>query len=512
MATGKISGFPPRIRVLHVEQEASSISSMSILDTVLKSDQGAESLKDRLSQLEESPEENSEEIFELYNELDLLDDASVSQQKATSILVGLGFKKKDVSTKTTSELSGGWRMKVALACALFSKPDLLLLDEPTNHLDLKSVLWLGRWIRDFDGTAIIVSHDRAFLNQIVTDVLYFNNKKLHVQSGDFDAFQKRKDERITWQKNEAEKEDKEKARLKNSIEKYKQKSRGKDGRAAMPMVGAMNSKLRKMDDHHKIVKASWRTIWNNGWKWGFDMFVVEAEEGNEREFRFQFPDPDHVTDGPLLQMSDVTAGYEKKTLFRGVNLDVRMNSRIVILGPNGIGKSTLFKTIAGTLEPKSGEIYRHRNLKIGFFDQHDVDHLPSDGTPLSLMRSHFPQESEDTLRGHLGSFGMGKLAVKQIKSLSGGQKARVVLAKITWDRPHILLLDEPSNHLDFQSVDALIKGIQNFSGGVVMASHDQHFITGFSDQKILMTIFDEKLQEYEGTFEDYVDEMSPEEE
>eukprot|EP01114_Cavostelium_apophysatum_P020736 TRINITY_DN7032_c0_g1_i1.p1 TRINITY_DN7032_c0_g1~~TRINITY_DN7032_c0_g1_i1.p1 ORF type:complete len:750 (+),score=233.62 TRINITY_DN7032_c0_g1_i1:194-2443(+) len=527
MAEGKIHQFPPRVRTLLVEQEATS-DDRSILEVVMTSDQHQAQLQKRLADLELNPAENAAEISDIYQELEIMESDS-AEARASSILKGLGFT-AEMQQRPTSALSGGQRMRVSLACALFAKPDLLLLDEPTNHLDLNAALWLQEWIKKFENTVVIVSHDRYFLNAVITDIVYFNNKRLEYQQGDYDSFAHRRQERMNQQKHDLMEEEKKKKKIKESIENYKQNMRSKDSHAAMPMVKAKKSELERIElqQMFRVKKVPWRTFWNVGWKDGFGEFLTRAEE-EEKEYRFRFPEPvgnlniamsQKNNTVPILQLSGVTFGYvADKPLFTNINLEVNLNSRICLVGPNGVGKSSLLGCLLGTITPTRGEVYRHRNLKIGYFNQHVIEQLDPTLTPMEHMQKLHPQENDQILRGHLGAFALGgKLAVQKMSTLSGGQKTRVALATLTWDRPHILVLDEPSNHLDYGSIDALIAALNEFAGGVIVVSHDQHLLSGLLEvdedeedgkDRRMYVISKGKIVRYEGTFDDYVDSITP---
>lgn len=481
LASGKFSQFSVNMRTLLVAQEAAGREDQNALQCVLQSDKERENLVNKVKQLEAAVAQESNpadvaELTELYNRLNE-SSSDAAEAQAIKILKGLGFT-NELMKMPTSALSGGWRMRIALACALYIKPDLLMLDEPTNHLDLPSVIWLQDYLQQLeDMILIVVSHDRAFLNAVATDIIFFNNKKLKYHPGNWDSFQQRKEEKLHAQQKKHEKEEKKKKEIKESIEKYKQQVRAHNPSGNMGMVRSRKKQLDKIGGP-ELIDGGHKKLFDLGWAWGGEEIMKTEVEEDKKFIRFHFEAPDNLgTHGPVLQLSHVTFGYEKsgKPLFQDVSMDITTSSRIAILGRNGAGKSTFVQCILGTLTPTSGSIYRHQNLKIGYFSQHHVEQLDLSLTPLQHMTLLFGKDfKEDKLRAQLGAFGIsGKLATQQIKTLSGGQKSRVSLATEAFKRPHIFLLDEVTNHLDMHSIDAIIAGLQEFEGGIVLISHDQ---------------------------------------
>lgn len=362
-------------------------------------------------------------------------------------------------------------MRIALARALFIEPDLLLLDEPTNHLDLHAVLWLESYLVKWPKTFIVVSHAREFLNTVVTDILHLHGQKLISYKGDYDTFERTRDEQLRNQQKAFESNERTKAHMQAFIDKFRYNAK----RASL-----VQSRIKALD------------------RIGHMDAVV-----NDPDYKFEFPTPEDRPSAPIISFSDASFGYPGgPLLFKNLNFGIDLDSRLSMVGPNGIGKSTLLKLISGELQPSSGTVFRSAKVRMAVFSQHHVDGLDLSSNPLLYMMRCFPGVLEQKLRAHLGSFGItGNLALQPMYTLSGGQKSRVAFAKITFNKPHILLLDEPSNHLDLDAVEALIQGLVLFQGGVLMVSHDEHLISGSVDE--LWVVSQGRATPFNGTFQDY---------
>lgn len=364
-----------------------------------------------------------------------------AESRAASILAGLGFspERQQFATKT---FSGGWRMRLALARALFCEPDLLLLDEPSNMLDVPSITFLSNYLQGYPSTVLVVSHDRAFLNEIATDIMHQHSQRLdYYRSSNFDAFYATKEERKKTAKREYENQMAQRAHLQAFIDKFRYNA-AKSSEA--------QSRIKKLER----------------------MPVLEAPEA-EYSVHFKFPDVEKMSP-PIVQMSDVTFGYSKdKILLRNVDLDVQLDSRIGIVGPNGAGKTTILKLLIGKLQPTSGIISQNPRLRVGYFAQHHVDALDLDASAVTFMAKTYPGRTDEEYRRQLGAFGItGTTGLQKMELLSGGQKSRVAFACLALTNPHILVMDEPSNHLDIEAMDALAEALKEFQGGVLMVSHD----------------------------------------
>jgi ATP-binding cassette subfamily F protein 3 len=391
-----------------------------------------------------------------------------ARARAGELLHGLGFASGD-EQRAVAEFSGGWRMRLNLAQALMCRSDLLLLDEPTNHLDLDAVLWLEEWLRRYDGTLIVVSHDREFLDRVVTHVLHIADGSAELFAGSVSAFERKRAERLAQQQVAHERQQAERARLQRFVDRFKAKA----------------TKARQAQSR---VKALERMT---------EIAAVRAESGIE----FEFARPDSLPD-PLLTLEDAAVGYGERRIVERIRLSLRPGDRIGLLGANGAGKSTLIKTIAGVLAPLDGQRRENRGLAIGYFAQHQVEQLDDDATPLQHILRLQPSLGEQTARDFLGTFGFaGERALADVRGFSGGEKARLALALIVFERPNLLLLDEPTNHLDIDTREALAEAVQEFSGAVVLVAHDRGLLRAVCDDYLLVQ--GGRVQAFDGDLDDY---------
>lgn len=490
---------PRSIDVLLVEQEIIG-DNRSALEAVVAADEELAALRAEQAKLEASNDaDDNERLAEVYEKLNLRD-SDAARARASKILAGLGFDQA-MQARSTKSFSGGWRMRISLARALFMQPTLLLLDEPTNHLDLRAVLWLEQYLcSQWKKTLIVVSHDRDFLNTVCNEIIHLHDKNLHVYRGNFDDFesgyeQKRKEMNRKFEVFEKQMKAAKKTGSKAAQDKVKGQALSKANKEAAKSKGKGKNVANDDDD---MKPADLPQKWLD--------YKVE----------FHFPEPTLLTP-PLLQLIEVGFSYPNRPDFKlsGVDVGIDMGTRVAIVGPNGAGKSTLLNLLAGDLTPTKGEVRRSQKLRIGRYSQHFVDLLTMEENAVQyLLRLHPDQEGmskAEAVRAKLGKFGLpGHNHLTPIVKLSGGQKARVVFTSISMSHPHILLLDEPTNHLDMQSIDALADALDEFTGGVVLVSHDSRLISRVCDDEQRSEIWvveDGTVNKFDGTFEDYKDEL-----
>eukprot|EP01035_Chromulina_nebulosa_P018741 gene18741-24506_t len=449
--------IPEGIDMFHLKEEIEATDMtakeavMSVDSERAKLESEAEELSDTISSVEEGSEEAEaamDRLNQVYERLEELD-AVTAEARASKILAGLGFT-ATTQNKKTKDFSGGWRMRIALARALFIQPTLLLLDEPTNHLDMEAVVWLEDYLSKWNKILFLVSHSQDFLNNVCTHMVHFTRGKLIYYSGNYDSFINTKSEKEEEQEKLFKREQDQIKHMKDYIAKF----------------GQGNAKMaRQAQSKEKVLGKMLRS-------------GLTDKVEHEKALDFKFPDPGKLAP-PVLQCTDITFGYPGcEILYANVDFGIDLDSRIALVGPNGAGKSTLLKIMLGELIPVAGSVRPHPHLRISKFSQHFVDVLDLSVCPLDYFLQIFPDLTREDARKFLGRFGVsGSVQTQIIGQLSDGQKSRVVLAKMAKENPHILFLDEPTNHLDMESIDSLAKAINGFAGGLVLVSHDMRLIS-----------------------------------
>jgi ATP-binding cassette subfamily F protein 3 len=450
-----------RARMGHVAQEAPG-GPESLLETVLAADEERASL---LAEAEGHPEPHR--MAEIHERLIAIS-ADSAPSRAATILAGLGFDAA-AQARPSTEFSGGWRMRVALARVLFLEPEILLLDEPTNHLDLEATMWLEGWLQRFSGAAIVVSHDRGLLERCVDAIAHLDRAKLTLYPGAFDNFVRVRTERQAQQAAQNEKLTAERAHIQSFVDRFKAKA--SKARQAQSRIKA----LERMPAIESIVE--------------------------DHVTRFAFPEPAELAP-PVLSISQGSIGYDKRVVLKGLDLRLDQDDRIALLGANGNGKSTLAKLFAGRLPLMTGTMFRSPKLKVGYFAQHQTDELDMEGTPLTHMQAVMPRATVQQCRAQLARFGLDvERATTKISACSGGEKARLLLALCTREAPQLLILDEPTNHLDIDARDGLVKALAEYNGAVILISHDPHLVELVADR--LWLVGNGVVANFDGDLDDY---------
>ncbi len=435
--------------VAHVAQETDS-SNRPAIEVVMDGDVELRELQKRLQRAEEKADGN--EISACHVRLEEIDGYQANS-RAAKLLTGLSFTEDDLQ-RPLNDFSGGWRMRLNLASALMCRSDLLLLDEPTNHLDLDAVIWLEQWLKRYQGTLIMISHDRDFLDSVVTSIAHVEQQSMRLYKGNYSAFEKLRAERLAQQQSNYVKQQKSIKHMQAFVDRFK-------------------AKATKAKQAQSRVKA-------------LERMALIAPAHVDSPFSFEFAEPD-VLPGFLMRIDNVSAGYEDKTILQQINHTLLPGERIGLLGLNGAGKSTLIKLIAGELQPQKGVIEKAKDLKVGYFAQHQLEQLDKDASPLLHLQRIDEKAAEKELRSYLGGFNFrGDKVLDKVGPFSGGEKARLVLALLIWQKPNLLLLDEPTNHLDLEMRLALNNAIQSFSGTVILVSHDRHLLRTVCDELLLV--------------------------
>ena len=460
--TGTIT-IPPRWRVGSLAQEAPN-GPESLIEVVLKADLERDAL---LREAETAHDPHR--IAEIQTRLVDID-AHSAPARAAAILSGLGFSSAD-QARPCSEFSGGWRMRVALAATLFAAPDLLLLDEPTNYLNLEGTLWLEDHLANYPRTVIVICHDRDLLDTSVDQILRLDRGKLTLYRGSYSSFEEQRATREMLDAKHAKRQEAERKRLQAFVDRFKAKaSKARQAQSRVKM-------LERMKPIAALVTQDVREI--------------------------SFPAPEKILSPPIIAVDDVSVGYDpKQPVLKRVTLRIDNDDRIALLGANGNGKSTLVKLLASRLSPFSGTITRAEKISIAYFAQHQLDELSEDGSPYDHVRKLMPDAPETKVRGRTGAIGFsGKAGDTQVKNLSGGEKARLLLGLATFFGPNMIILDEPTNHLDIDSRAALAEAINEFPGAVIMVSHDRYLIEACADR--LWVVADQTVTTYDGDLDDY---------
>lgn len=457
----------PRIKLGWVSQDIPS-GDTGLLDWVLNADTERKDLLDELARLETAHAADAGlRIAEIHERLIAID-AHSAPARAAAILTGLGFPAEQHGLPV-EQFSGGWRMRVALAAALFPRPDLLLLDEPTNHLDLEATLWLQSHLAAYPGTLILISHDRDLLNAVPDRIVHLDARRLVAYGGNYDAFETTRRMKLDLAAKALTKQLEQRRKIQGFIDRFRAKA----------------TKARQAQSRIKMLE-----------KMEVPVPIVE-----EKAIAFDFPDPEPLSP-PLIAIENGVAGYDGRAVLRKLDLRIDTDDRIALLGANGNGKSTLAKVLSDRLGLMDGTMRRSPKMKIGYFAQHQADELNLAATPYEHMAAIMPTATETKIRAHLGRFGFGaELADSKVATLSGGEKARLLFALMTRDAPHVLILDEPTNHLDIDSRQALVAALNAFDGAVILISHDTHLVEMVADR--LWRVADGVCQPYDGDLADY---------
>lgn len=457
--SGTIS-YPNSYKVASVSQEFHDLE-LPILQYVLNEDKELANLTARLQTASDM------ELSEIHERLYAIDAAS-SEARAAAILNGLGFTQTDL-TRKVQEFSGGWRMRLALAAVLFQPSDILLLDEPTNHLDLEASIWLENHLKRYRGTLVLISHDKEILNTLCDIIVHIEGKKLNSYAGNYDAFCVTRAMQRQLQTKQIARQEERRKHLQSFVDRFRYKAtKARQAQSRLKMLAKMQE-------------------------------IPELEE--DISSHFTFPNPPFVSP-PLITLEDVSVGYNEIPVLQKLSLKVVENDRIALLGANGNGKSTFAKLISARLTEMSGTVHRSAKLEVGYFAQNQAEELPLNQTPVAHMSTLMQGATETKVRGHLARFGLaGEKALTQIAKLSGGEKARLLFAAMTYNAPSLLILDEPTNHLDIAGREALITALNDYTGSVILITHDLHLIELIADE--LWLVKDGFVRPFDGSLDEY---------
>ena len=454
--------LPRTARVASVDQEHPA-TPISLIDTILAADTEREALN---AELETAEPERMGEIYGRLIEID----ADRAPARAGEILAGLGFSVADLE-RPMAEFSGGWRMRVALAAALFAEPDMLLLDEPTNYLDLEGALWLEARLKRYPHSALIISHDRELLNNSVDAILHVAGEKLELYTGGYDDFEKRRAEKARLQASTKVKQEAERAHLQSFVDRFK---------ASASKAAQAQSRMKRLAKMEPI-----------------------ATTIEEHVAPFHLPSPKRPLAPPLMHLTDASIGYgDDAPILRDLNLTLDVDDRIGLLGVNGAGKSTFAKMAAGALTVRDGRMVREGRVQVGWFHQHQIEAMDPKDTPLAIIRRERPDDTESARRAKLASFGLPfDKQETTVDALSGGERARLLLNLVAMQAPHLLILDEPTNHLDIDSRRALLDALNDYGGAVILITHDRSLMELVADR--LWLAADNTVKPFAGDMDDY---------
>lgn len=456
--------LPNDIEMTEVKQEIPTSDQLAI-EYAIDGDYRYRALQKILDKAEKEGDPDS--LAKCHDELASMDGYAIIG-RAEKILRGLGFQSNQLHHPTKS-FSGGWRMRLNLAQALMSRANLMLLDEPTNHLDLDAIVWLEKWLQEYAGTLLVISHDREFLDNTIQHILHFEDCQLRLYKGNYSSFEHQQAEQLAVQQATYEKQRSQIAHMQSFVDRFRAKA----------------SKARQAQSRLKALQK---------------IELVSAVQ-TRSSLKFNFKQPKECPN-PLLRIEKAQLGYGNHIVLSDIDLQIAPSDRLGLLGMNGAGKTTFIKALAGKLLPKSGLMHFYKGIKVGYFAQHQIEHLDLQLSPLTLLRNIAPHTNDQELRNFLGSFNFtGDMATSKIENFSGGEKARLALALIVWQAPNLLLLDEPTNHLDMKMREALMIALQDYQGALILVSHDRHLMRTTTDE--LMLVANHKIERFRGDLDDY---------